>query len=552
MKKTLRFKRLQRSALVTGLSLGLSGMIAGGFGVPMAYAAGTGQTSGGTAVASDLNLNQLSQDEQRILEIFQYIHQYHMDPVKADTLTQGAIDGMLQATGDPFSEYFTDQEYQQFIDSLNQTFVGIGVEIKLDGDHVAVSKTIANGPAEQAGIKAGDLFVAINGQDIQEKSLDEVRNLLLGKAGTKVSVSVQRGAQDRPLTFTVTRSQIQLPTVVSKLTPEHLGYIQLADFSETAASEFIQALKRLEDQGAKGFIIDLRGNPGGVLQQAVKIEDQFVKSGVLLKTAESDGTSQTFAADGSGSALTQPIVILVDQNSASASEALSGSLQALHRATLIGTRTFGKGTMQIGIPMETGGVLKLTIGKYYLPDGFNPNHTGIRPDIRIEYPDLQYNEAVQLLDPQRQQILQYPLDSALASPSHAVNPSASSAVAAKGDSTSASHIVSADVYATLNGVSVQAPPVWKHGGYTYVPLRFTLEAFGWQVGWDGQSRTIACGTGANQRLLTNTTYTFEGLTKNLQHPLLVNGDSTYISLDDLRGVFPFVYKTIGNMVAIGQ
>jgi carboxyl-terminal processing protease len=451
----------------------------------------------------------LSQDEQKILEIYEYIHKYHMDPIDEDTLMKGAIQGMLSATGDPYTDYFSPEEYQQFIDDLNQTFVGIGIHIQQSGQDVLVADTIPGGPAEQAGIKAGDKIVSINQQPVQGKTLDQIRNLLLGKVDTQVTVGVLRTGQTQPLTFTIVRKQFQVPVITSKLTPEKLGYIQLSDFSETSGDDFRKALQNLMDQGAKGIILDLRGNPGGVLQQAVQIADQFLSTGLIVKTAESDGSTESFMADGKGIAPNLPLVVLVDGNSASAAEALAGSLKVSGRATLVGTKTFGKGTMQIGIPLDTGGVLKLTIGKYYFADGSNPNHTGIQPDITIENPDLQYNEAVQLLLPNRHQVLQYSLQSG---------------------------------NGLLNGNPVQTPSPFQQGGVTYIPLRYTLEAFGVPVSWDPQTSRILCGSDAKNPdqtvLLTSTTYLKGNLTQQLKQPLINRNGITYISLDDLNAIFP--------------
>jgi carboxyl-terminal processing protease len=328
--------------------------------------------------------------------------QYALEKVPSQKLVEGAIKGMVESIGDPYSEYLTPEDYQSSIQSISGQFEGIGVEVGTVDSKGAttdcnvfgaecrfvVIAPIEGSPAEAAGIKAGDVFTAVDGKTLDGLSPDQARDLIRGKAGTTVEITVQRGTT-APFDVTITRAKIQRQDVSSKdLADGSVGYVKLAGFSDAGADAFIAAVKADVAKGQKKLVIDLRGNPGGFITDAQKIASVFIKSGPVFWEQFADGHLQEWDATGDGVA-TDPsikIMLLVDKGSASASEIVAGALRDTKRATLVGETTFGKGTVQQWIPLDDAGAVKLTVAKWLTPNKDWIHKIGIDPDVPVTVP----------------------------------------------------------------------------------------------------------------------------------------------------------------------
>ena len=328
--------------------------------------------------------------------------QYALGPVDTDTLVEGAIKGMVDALGDPYSTYLTPEDYAASLQDISGQFEGIGTEIgtvdakgatvdcNLFGPECRfiVNGTIAGSPAEAAGIKAGDIVVSVDGATIDGLTPDQVRNKVRGKAGTSVTLRIERTGTPS-FEVTIVRAKIQRQEVTSKdLAGGSVGYVQLAGFSDAAGEAFVAAVKADIAKGQKKLIVDLRGNPGGFITDAQKVAGTFIASGPLFWEQFADGHLQEWDADGKGVA-TDPsirIVLLIDHGSASASEIVAGALRDTKRATIVGETSFGKGTVQEWITLEDQGAVKLTIAKWLTPSKAWIHKVGIVPDIAVTIP----------------------------------------------------------------------------------------------------------------------------------------------------------------------
>jgi len=314
-----------------------------------------------------------TEDVKKLLE------EYHLSKPTDEELNDAAIQGMVDALGDPYTEYFTDEEWQQFQDYLEQTYVGIGIVLTEEDGLTYVQDVIPSGPAAQAGVKPGDRIVSVDGQSVEGKSYAELNSMLVGKAGTGVVVVFNRnGAR---LTRTIVRADIQLPTATSVMMPGGVGYLRLTAFNTGAAEKFNAELAKLEKAGLKSLIVDLRDNGGGYIDQAQKIAEDFIASGVLAHMTDRDGADHPLELN--GVTKSYPVYVLVNGNTASASELLSGALQDYGVAKLIGAQTYGKGVVQQILNVPSGGMLKVTIEEYYTPNGRKVNGTGLKPDIAV-------------------------------------------------------------------------------------------------------------------------------------------------------------------------
>jgi carboxyl-terminal processing protease len=342
-------------------------------------------------------------------EALDAVEREYVEAVDSQKLFEGAMDGMLEKL-DEYSGYLPRRESQRFQESLNQHFGGIGVEVSLAGSprQLTVTSARTSAPAYLAGIRAGDQLVKIDGAATAKLELKDVVNLLRGSPGTKVTLELRRPGQEEPLRVTVVRDKIWVDSVIgdirdkdgnwSFLLPgaDGIGYIRITTFGEETVREFEAAMKWLADRHCRGLIIDLRENPGGILQAAERICNLFVpKDAVIVTTRERDGrTRDEYRADGRGQYQNLPLVVLVDGHSASASEIVAACLQDHHRATIVGERTWGKGTVQSIIPVEGGrSRLKLTVASYWRPSGQNIHRMkssqesdswGVRPDPEDE------------------------------------------------------------------------------------------------------------------------------------------------------------------------
>ncbi len=325
-------------------------------------------------------------------QVYNLIQSDYIDRVDPHTLLDGAINGMVDSLGDQFSGYMNPQVYPLMKDDLSGSIEGIGVVIQTneDSDEIEVVSVLQGAPAMQAGILPGDIFTAVNGEDVTGLNQLELAGKVRGAAGTSVTITMRRG--EDLVDFTLTRAHIEVPTVTSRLLDDHIGYIRLYEFNSEARSALDDALNQLDASHLDGLILDLRGNPGGLLISAIDVASAFLEDGVVSIEDFGDGVEQTLNVNGHYTGLIVPMVVLVDETSASASELVAGALQDHGRATVIGETTFGKGTVQTWNELSNGGGVRLTIARWLTPNRHWIHEQGITPDITVEWTPESYDD----------------------------------------------------------------------------------------------------------------------------------------------------------------
>lgn len=345
------------------------------------------------AVVNVDSTSQTSSEAKKINVIHDLIEKSYYKKVSSDKLYDGAIKGMIEALGDPFSSYMDAKTASSFNESLSSSFEGIGAEVQMVGDRVTIVSPIKGSPAEKAGLRPNDQILTINGKSTSGLSLDQAVNKIKGPSGTVVNLEVKRSGSSNVVTFKIKRGEIPLTTVNSKVIKNNqksIGYIDITSFNENTDKEFIKSLNALEDKNIKGLIIDVRGNPGGYLQAVESIASQFItKDKPIVQVEDRNGKRDQFR-----SSLTKkkpyPIVTLIDEGSASASEILAGAMSEGGGYPLVGMKSFGKGTVQQGIEMSDKSEVKLTMFKWLTPDGNWIHKKGIQPDVKVKQPDYYF------------------------------------------------------------------------------------------------------------------------------------------------------------------
>jgi carboxyl-terminal processing protease len=338
-------------------------------------------------------------------EAYQKLKANYVDKLDDTKLVQGAIEGMFQdGVQDPFSGYMSPQDYQQALGSLSGKFSGIGAEMAVknlkeptnlsacatlsENCVLVVVSPISGSPADKAGLKPGDVVVAVDGKSVNGSTIQDQVNKVRGPSGTKVTLTVKR--DNRTFQLTITREEITTQEVEAKVLDGHVGYIALHGFSESSADQFHNALKGLLDKGATQIVFDLRGNPGGYIYSAQRIASEFVGSGTIFTQESTGGSVKAWPALGDGLATNpkMPVVVLINSGSASASEIVSAALKELHRATLVGEHTFGKNTVQIWAPLQDGtaGGVRITISRWFPPNHDSVHPNGVLPDVAVAIP----------------------------------------------------------------------------------------------------------------------------------------------------------------------
>ncbi|SFU91137.1 S41 family peptidase [Alicyclobacillus macrosporangiidus] len=309
------------------------------------------------------------------------------------TLLDGAVQGMANATGDPFTAYFPPADAKSFQNMLQGAYVGIGASVEKSGKDTVIVSVQHGSPAEQGGLRAHDVIVKVNGQDVTGWALDKVSQAILGPEGTQVTLTLRRPSENnRTWDVKLTRRKVSQQTVFTQMMADNVGYLGVVVVSEHTSTEVAQALADLRKQGARSIIVDLRGNPGGYLDQAVDIASDFIAKGkVVVKTEDRQGHQQVLTSKGPG--LDLPVVVLMDQNTASAAEILAAALHDDNGAPLVGTRSFGKGTVQDTQSFPDGSALKYTVGKWLTPDGAWIHGKGLQPTDPVDGADAQLKKA---------------------------------------------------------------------------------------------------------------------------------------------------------------
>ncbi len=320
-------------------------------------------------------------------DVFERVRADYVDKVSDKDLVENALNGMLTGL-DPHSAYMTSRQFRDMEVQTRGQFGGLGLEVSADKDGlVKVVSPIDDTPASRAGIKAGDLIVQINGKSIEGMTLADTVDKMRGPPNTKIDLTLKRDGVDQPINVSLIREIIQIHVVKSRMEPNGIGYIRLAQFTEEADSGIRKAIAQLKQQSGgklRGIVLDLRNDPGGLLDQAVAVASDFIPQGEIVSTrARHSNEDQRWHAKGDDITDGLPVVALINNGSASSSEIVAGALQDHHRAILLGTRSFGKGSVQTVIPLPGGGAMRLTTARYYTPSGRSIQGLGISPDIKV-------------------------------------------------------------------------------------------------------------------------------------------------------------------------
>ena len=317
-------------------------------------------------------------------EVLEKVNKEYVDEINQSESMDSAINGLLQSL-DPYSAYMSPEIFNEMQTETSGKFGGLGIEVSMESGVVKVISPIDDTPASKAGIKAGDYIVKINEIQVQGKSLSEAVDLMRGPVGSAIELTIRRRGERKALTFKIVREIIQIQSVKADLLEKNIGYIRLTSFNENSDTQVEKQIKELEkNKDVKGYILDLRNNPGGLLSQAIKISDFFLDNGEIVstKSRKASENRKWFAKKGD---LTNGklLIVLINYGSASASEIVAGALKDHKRAILLGENSFGKGSVQSIIPLKNDGAIRLTIAKYYLPSGKSISEVGVSPDIEI-------------------------------------------------------------------------------------------------------------------------------------------------------------------------
>ncbi|GFZ33668.1 peptidase S41 [Clostridium zeae] len=355
-----------------------------------------------------------------LFEVRDILYKNYDGPIDDQKLVEGAIKGMTEALEDPYTVFMDKKDYESFSEQSKGNYMGLGIQVEAKDDKIAVSTVFDNSPAKKAGILPGDFILKVNDTAVTGKELDKAVSMMKGTEKAEVKLTISREGRG---TFDIkaTRDVVKIDSVKGEMIDAKTGYIQIAGFEEATSNDFTKKLKELEDKGMKGLILDLRDNPGGYLDECVNVVSNFIPKGKTIVSTIDKYKNENKSESKGGIAVGMPLVVLVNGNSASASEITSGAIRDYKVGTLIGTTTFGKGVVQVVFSddtpykekympsLEKGTALKVTISKYYTPNGENIHKKGIKPDIEVEYPkellskpydrskDPQYKKAFEVL-----------------------------------------------------------------------------------------------------------------------------------------------------------
>lgn len=338
----------------------------------------------------------------RFITAYRFIETKYVNDTDDVKLIDGAIDGMVKSLNDPHSNYLSPKMYKTLMEQTEGSFAGIGVVMGMDSEQkIHIVGIMENSPGQKAGLQEGDEILAVDGVPVTQMAFDEVAAHVRGQAGTDVVLTIMRDNTNQDIT--ITRDNIKLKTVGHKMLDNNIGYIQIVSFSEDTVNEFNEAYNDLKNQGMKALVLDLRNNPGGLLTTCVEIAKKLVPKGEIVSIVDKQGNKETYSS--SLEAPEYPLAVLINKNSASASEILSGAIQDTKAGTIIGNTSYGKGSVQTILPMFEDDAVKLTIAKYYTPSGRSIDGTGITPDIEINLDenatsDTQLDKALEVLKAQ--------------------------------------------------------------------------------------------------------------------------------------------------------
>lgn len=322
----------------------------------------------------------------RIDELTQLMDMYYYDEYDLDTIRDKMYSGLIAGIGDKYSIYYTPEEFQKIQEQTSGTYCGIGAGLAQDSKtkEVTITKVYEGTPSEEAGLLKDDQLLKVGQTESTSKELTELVQEIRGEEGTTVHLTVYRQSTNQTFEVDVERKSIELPSVAGKMLEDHVGYIQITEFQSKTAAQFESVIAELQGKGMERLIVDLRDNPGGLVPAVTKILDDILPEGVVVYTEDKYGNRHDFTSSGD-SQITVPLVVLVNENSASASEIFAGAIKDYNAGTLVGEKTFGKGIVQSIIPLKDGAGLRITTAKYFTPNGNYIHGEGITPDIELEY-----------------------------------------------------------------------------------------------------------------------------------------------------------------------
>ena len=334
--------------------------------------------------SGQLNLTS-SEVEGKLTEIEALVQKYYLNEIDTEKVENYLYKGMIAGLDDAYAAYYTEEEYKSMIDSTNGSYFGIGVEMSqnMTTGIITITRVFEGSPAEEAGLLPGDLIYKVQDTEVTGEDLTKVVSMVKGAEGTTVPISVAREGENDYLTFDVERRTIEISTVEHRMLDGNIGYISIASFDDVTVNQFLTALEDLENQGETALIIDLRNNGGGLVSSAGSILDRLLPEGLIVYTEDKYGNREELKSDAENY-FDKPLAVLVNGNSASASEIFAGAIKDYGIGTLVGTQTFGKGIVQKVYPLSDGTAVKLTVSKYYTPKGNNIHGIGITPDVEVE------------------------------------------------------------------------------------------------------------------------------------------------------------------------
>ena len=335
--------------------------------------------------ANSQNLDKLYEKIDLFSEVLEKISNEYVDEIEQSEVMDSAINGVLQSL-DPYSSYMNPEIFKEMQEETSGEFGGLGIEVSMEAGVVKVITPIDDTPASRAGVKAGDYIVRINNEQVQGKTLMEAVNLMRGPIGTFIEITVRRKGLRKAKKFKIKREIIEIKSVTSKLIENKIGYLRLRSFNENSDIQLKKGISKLEkEKNLSGYIFDLRNNPGGLLSKAIIISDFFLEDGEIVSTkGRKSKENRKFFANKGDKINGKPLIVLINNGSASASEIVAGALQDQKRAILLGETSYGKGSVQSIIPLKNRGAIRLTISKYYLPSGKSISEIGVVPDIKVE------------------------------------------------------------------------------------------------------------------------------------------------------------------------
>lgn len=343
----------------------------------------------GTSAVKQNNKVSKRQIEAKVDAIQELVDRYYLNKVNTSDLVNGIYRGYVYGLGDPYSRYYTEEELTQMMDASRGVYGGIGCSVKQDikTGALTVVEVFKDGPAAEAGLKSGDIIYKVNGKNVAGQDVSAIISQTKGKEGTSVEIEVIRDGKSDPLAFHITRKKVENHTVYHKMLKGKIGYISVSEFETVTSKQFKNSIDALEKEGEKGLVIDVRNNPGGNLDTVVEMLDRMLKKGIIVYQEDKTGkkTDKKYATPDEN--FTKPCAVLINGDSASASEVFAGCLQDYKKAVIVGTTSFGKGIVQSVIPFKDGTAVKLTTAKYFTPKGRNIHGIGIKPDVKVELDD---------------------------------------------------------------------------------------------------------------------------------------------------------------------